>query len=151
MFRVLPALVLMLTAFSPMQVVQSLSDKNRVLLVFARAASDPLVQQQIKLLAHHSTEMKERDLVLLPLYLDNALPANADTLRELQSSPVSDAEQLSLRRQYKISQRDFAVVLLGKDGGEKFRSSTPVSIERINHIIDAMPMRQDEMKHKPPQ
>jgi hypothetical protein len=56
-----------------------------------------------------------------------------------------------MRNQYKIAPEAFVLILIGKDGEEKFRSSTPVTIERINHIIDAMPMRQDEMKRKPRQ
>jgi hypothetical protein len=151
MFRILPALALILTAFPTPQIVQSLADKNRVLLIFAPAASDPRAQQQITLLAHHSAEMNERDLVVLPIYLDNGPPRTGNALRELQIPPVSDVEQLSLRRQYKIGLRDFAAILLGKDGGEKLRSSTPLTIMRLNQTIDAMPMRQDEMKRKPPQ
>jgi hypothetical protein len=38
-------------------------------------------------------------------------------------------------------------VLLGKDGGEKLRSRTPVTMERLNTLIDAMPMRQQEVQN----
>ena len=40
----------------------------------------------------------------------------------------------------------FAAVLVGKDGGEKFRSEGPVSPEVLFEIIDAMPMRRREMR-----
>ena len=133
-----------------MQTVAGLVDRNRVLLVFAPSGQDPRVQTQIRLLSRHSAEMKERDLVLLPVFLQSGTPTGSDTLRELQPPPVSDAEQLALRRQYTIGQTDFAVVLLGKDGGEKFRSTTPVPVERLDQIIDAMPMRKNEMKQPRP-
>ena len=133
-----------------MQTLASLADKNRVLLVFAPSARDPRVSQQIKLLSHHSAERKERDLVLLPIFLDPTTPPDADTLRDLNPQPVPDVEQLTLRSRFHIAQKDFAVVLIGKDGGEKFRAATPVTLERLDHIIDAMPMRQNEIKRKPP-
>jgi hypothetical protein len=37
---------------------------------------------------------------------------------------------------------------VGKDGGEKLRSDTVVSPEQLFSIIDAMPMRKDEMKNQ---
>jgi hypothetical protein len=51
-----------------------------------------------------------------------------------------------LRRQFQVDDRRFTVVLLGKDGGEKFRSSKPVTIEKLDALIDAMPMRQQEVR-----
>ena len=41
------------------------------------------------------------------------------------------------------------MILIGKDGGEKQRWSEPVEPQEFFQIIDAMPMRQDEMKHSP--
>ncbi len=40
----------------------------------------------------------------------------------------------------------FQVLLIGKDGGVKMRSATPVAAERILSLIDSMPMRQQEMR-----
>jgi len=152
MMQLLSTLLLLLTT-APMlhpQILAPLVDRNRVLLLFAPSDNDPRIQSQLKLLAHHTAEMKDRDVVLIPVVTENGPPVAADTLRELQPPPVSDNEQLLLRRQYHISPGAFALILIGKDGEEKFRSSTPVTIERLNQIIDAMPMRQDEMKRKPP-
>lgn len=38
------------------------------------------------------------------------------------------------------------VILIGKDGGEKYRKSTILSNENLFAIIDAMPMCRTEMK-----
>ncbi len=40
----------------------------------------------------------------------------------------------------------FTFILIGKDGGEKYRSRDPVTLKTLYAIIDAMPMRQDEMR-----
>ncbi len=40
----------------------------------------------------------------------------------------------------------FQVLLIGKDGGIKMRSATPVAAEDILSLIDSMPMRQQEMR-----
>jgi hypothetical protein len=40
----------------------------------------------------------------------------------------------------------FSVVLIGKDGGEKLRRRTPLAPEELFAIVDAMPMRQAEVR-----
>jgi hypothetical protein len=39
-------------------------------------------------------------------------------------------------------------VLIGKDGGEKLRRTTPLSPEELFAIVDAMPMRRAEMRER---
>jgi hypothetical protein len=40
------------------------------------------------------------------------------------------------------------VILVGKDGTEKRREQTPIELADIFNQIDAMPMRQQEMKQR---
>jgi Domain of unknown function (DUF4174) len=47
---------------------------------------------------------------------------------------------------YQVSNRDFTVLLIGKDGFVKLRSKEIVSASRIYAFVDAMPMRKDEMR-----
>ena len=54
------------------------------------------------------------------------------------------------RREYNVQRGTFAAILVGKDGGEKFRSGEPVRPEILFDLIDAMPMRQREMQNKEP-
>lgn len=42
----------------------------------------------------------------------------------------------------------FLVILLGKDGEEKFRSPKPVALDKITKLIDEMPMRKDEVQER---
>jgi hypothetical protein len=44
----------------------------------------------------------------------------------------------------------FSVVLIGKDGGEKLRQGTPLAPAELFALVDAMPMRQAEMRERPP-
>ena len=60
-----------------------------------------------------------------------------------EDTPAEDA-----RKRFGIGGETFAVVLVGKDGGEKFRSTEPVEPEDLFDRIDAMPMRRREVREK---
>ena len=51
-----------------------------------------------------------------------------------------------LRNRYNVSAGDAAVLLVGKDGGVKIRQAHALSAETLFTTIDAMPMRQREMR-----
>ncbi len=61
---------------------------------------------------------------------------------------MSPDEQAAARRRFHVRPNDFTVILIGKDGGEKLRSHQPVSLDILRSTIDAMPMRQEEMRSK---
>jgi hypothetical protein len=144
LFALLPALAFAQNAPS----LASLKDKNRVLLVFAPSYKDPLFQQQVAMLQHHQEELKDRDLILIAVLVHAGNAAGPGTLRTLHAPTASDTDQLALRSRFHVPQDRFAVVLIGKDGGEKLQKHTPVTIEKLNSIIDAMPMRKDEMRSR---
>ena len=50
--------------------------------------------------------------------------------------------------QTQFGTRSFSIVLIGKDGGEKLRRTTPLSPEELFAIVDAMPMRRAEMRER---
>ena len=54
-----------------------------------------------------------------------------------------DFDEMS--QQFAVTSSGFQLLLLGKDGGVKLRSST-VSLEDIFSLIDTMPMRRSEMR-----
>jgi hypothetical protein len=62
--------------------------------------------------------------------------------------PLNSGQALSLRKQLFVPPGQFMVILIGKDGGEKFRQDRKVELKDIFKIIDVMPMRQQEMKKK---
>ena len=123
----------------------ALRDHNRVLVVFAPDSKDDRLRKQLAGLDEGS--MKERDLILIPV-----LAHWQESDRDLRSAhtPYTDApDQQYIYRQLHIDSADFTVILIGKDGGEKLRSRTPVSMEQLNQLIDSMPMRQQERKTRP--
>lgn len=128
------------------QTLSTLVNRSRVLLVFAPTALDGRYGQQLDAFSHHEAELRERDLVMIPL-IEQPGPANlSPALRALQPPHISDDEQLTIRRRFHIAANEFAVVLIGKDGGEKLRTTTPITVARLNRTIDSMPGRQDEMR-----
>ena len=60
--------------------------------------------------------------------------------------PFSQAEAADLRVHYRVTADDFLIVLIGKDGGEKFRSDRPDVLQDMFRLIDTMPIRREEMR-----
>ena len=59
--------------------------------------------------------------------------------------PMAATDASRLRARFDVAETDFAVVLVGKDGGEKLRSDQPIALSEVFTVIDAMPMRRREM------
>ena len=95
----------------------------RQLLIFGVEAQPALVQQQIELLAVVKAEVEDRDIKI---------------------TVVRGATQLN--KKYDIKPGSFTIILVGKDGGEKHRSASIMQPKQLFTIIDAMPMRQSEMR-----
>jgi hypothetical protein len=131
-------LTLLMLPQQPSRSLASLVDTNRVLLVFAPSDDDTRFARQLALLHGHAAEMKDRDLVLVVNLVKGAAPAPY----------AADSDQLATRHRFHIASDAFAAILLGKDGDEKLRAATPIAIEQLDRTIDAMPMRQQEMKEK---
>ena len=104
--------------------------KNRLLLIFAPSAFEGMYKEQLRLLEGLKPEFEERDLLLGEFPEDEAGELNAAKLRD----------------EFNVVPDGFTVLLVGKDGSEKFRSEDPVSAEEIFRRIDAMPMRRREMR-----
>ena len=110
--------------------------QSRPLLVFAPKPNDAQLGIQLRILDEHAAEAHDRQLI--PVALPYAAPATTTV-------QFTDVEAEALRRHFHIAPSDFVVILVGKDGGPKLRSSKPLSMSKLNGTIDAMPMRQDEM------
>lgn len=66
--------------------------------------------------------------------------------RDIEITQVK--EDSNLLSQFGVASNQFTIILIGKDGGEKFRSLKPETTETLFATIDAMPMRKSEMKKK---
>ncbi len=117
-----------------------LKDQYRPLLIFAPTPNDPGLLAQLTQLRHEAPGLEQRQVLLIAVPYRNPAPT------ELALTPA-DAE--AARRRFHIAPTDFVVMLIGKDGGEKLRSHKPVRWDRLRNTIDAMPMRQQEMRQQP--
>ncbi len=113
---------------------------NRLLLVFAPSASDGRAGRQRELLEGRRAGLEHRDLLEFRLVEDGP--------GEAENGPVSPRESARLRRAFDVVDGSFALVLVGKDGGAKFRSDEPLPARDIFDRIDAMPMRRREMREQ---
>ncbi|CCD87477.1 hypothetical protein; putative secreted protein [Bradyrhizobium sp. ORS 285] len=103
--------------------------KNRVLVV--TGPDDDDTQQQRRIYKAAKAGMSERAIVLLEAVDDSVAS------RQLRAALSSD-------------NRRFTVTLIGKDGHTALASHTPISAEDLFKRVDAMPMRQDEMRRARP-
>jgi hypothetical protein len=122
----------------------------RPLLIFA-AAADENLRQQMQLLAQQKQEIEARQILVIPVLLDQSTEGKEDKswsgdLPEADLAEMNTAEAEAARRRFHNGRNDFTVILVGKDGGEKLRSRTPVTMERLIKLIDSMPTRQKEFR-----
>jgi hypothetical protein len=139
--KVLVAMTLGLAApYGPAQSADLTSYRwqQRLLLVFAAHPSDPDCMVFAKELSASRDALQDRDLVLGRIFEQGPSQLGARPL------PPEDAQ--SLHRRFGIRPATFTVVLIGKDGGVKMKREGRVDLEAIFARIDAMPMRQQEMR-----
>lgn len=94
----------------------------RPVLVFAPSSEDPRLVEQLTRFEAARPAMEERRIAVI-----------------VDTEAGSD-----LRRRF--GPDTFTVILVGLDGGEKFRRDGPVQFETLAKRIDRMPMRRREMR-----
>ncbi len=111
--------------------------KNRVLLMFA-SPDDPELTNQRDTLSRHEAELADRDMVVFAVVGD-------DQIVPLYGDAPPAAQAARLREQFEVSSGDgFTALLVGKDGGVKWRKNRPAIPQELFGLIDAMPMRRNE-------
>jgi hypothetical protein len=109
--------------------------KNRILVLNAPENSESL-NKQLRWIMETKNEFVDRDMILVILQNDGG---------EINGTKCSKEAFRFLSNKYQRD-GDFALYLIGKDGGVKMRKGTPVNPIEIYQLIDTMPMRQREMK-----
>lgn len=112
--------------------------KNRLLLVFAPNENNPTYQKQMQLFQAQQADFSERDLLLVEILTEGTSRASGKV--------IDEADVTKVRSRFQVSPQDFRVILVGKDGTQKRSDSKPVEAKVIFNEIDAMPMRQQEMR-----
>ncbi len=114
--------------------------KNRLLFIFAPNRNHPMFDSLHDSLSAQKAEVADRDLVIFEILESEPSSMN--------SKPLASEATLSLRKRYKVNQGEFAVLLIGKDGGIKLNRQNETRLEDIFALIDAMPMRREEIRQK---
>jgi hypothetical protein len=109
--------------------LQAQKSNYRRLLIFAQDSSNVRFVKQNETMQKDIPGCVERDLVI-----ENYLMANGAK---------------TIFNQYQIFSPEFNILLIGKDGLVKLRSKEVLPASRIFAIIDAMPMRKDEIRRSP--
>jgi hypothetical protein len=111
--------------------------KFRPVLVFAPDAADVNLARQKAAVQSQAGAFRARNILVVYVVGDKV---------SQQFGPGPGAEASVLRRKYGVDRDEFHAILVGKHGGVKLKSPSPLSAERLSSVIDAMPMRQDEMR-----
>ena len=110
--------------------------QHRILLLFSPSADHMLLQQQVDLWQANVAGLNERDILIFHVFPDQVKGADAWD---------GEAPQ-KLRQQYQVESHEFCVILIGKDGSEKMRTYELLPQKELYAVVDAMPMRQREMR-----
>lgn len=114
--------------------------QHRILLVFAPSTDSSQYRQQMQAWQADAAEIDDRDLKLVQIL--------GTGQSQVDGRSLSSASAQRLRQQFGIALEEFAVILVGKDGTEKQRSQTSMDLAMLFRTIDAMPMRQREMRSR---
>lgn len=114
-------------------------NRARPVLVFSGPADDPATTDQIKRFRKSREALDDRQMTVFVV--------SANGVRTLAGGRApSSLDADALRSAYGVKAERFAVVLVGKDGGEKFRGGEAVSASRLIDLVDEMPMRRNEAR-----
>ena len=115
--------------------------QNRPLLLFAPSVEDSRLQRTSDNLQRRRCELDDRHMIIGVIL--------AQGQSRLDDQPLSASDAVALRERYAIDRDQFAAILIGKDGSEKYRRYDVPELDGIFALIDGMPMRQDEMSQNP--
>jgi Domain of unknown function (DUF4174) len=113
--------------------------KKRPLVVFAPGNGNASLSQQRDIVAQNRGGFAARDIVIVYVVGDSVSS-------DLRGGPGLSADVL--RKRYGVASGAFRAVLVGKDGGAKLSSGAPLASSTLFGTIDAMPMRQDEIRKR---
>ena len=113
--------------------------ENRLILLFG-SISESKIEKQITELEKDTEGIADRDLMVFHI--------EGEKVRFLQQSSTSSLSGNRLRNRYSIPEDECRYILIGKDGDVKLNSKDFVPNEDLFSVIDAMPMRQREMRNR---
>ena len=139
-FTVICAILVIISAGDAALDLSQYKWKNRLLFVFAPNISHPSLIDLNYDMSVQKEEILDRDLVVFQIY------ETGSSFQDINEIDHAMADQL--RREFRVSPGLLTVILVGKDGGVKLRQNEQVNFKQIFLLIDAMPMRREEMRRK---
>jgi len=115
--------------------------EKRIVLIFTPNSTNTMYQNQLRTFLNHRSGFEERDLITFQLF--------GKGKGKLSEQTLSSENVQELYRQFGIGKNEFTVILIGKDGSEKLRTTDLLPVRKLFSVIDAMPMRQRELKNRP--
>lgn len=115
----------------------------RPLLVFSPSATDARLRRQAALVDAAADDMMDRFVLFTPVVADEK---RVNPPLDAPWTTLPEREAASVRQRYEIADGTFAVLLLDEDGRVFLRSTSPVSADRLNAVIDRTARRQAEMR-----
>lgn len=115
--------------------------ERRPLLLFAPTNSDPRLVETLSRIDADRCDVLDRDMVV------GVVVGEGTSTLDGQVIDTQQTQQLMSR--YGVGDTNFTVVLIGKDGGEKWRIDDVPSLRTVFAVIDGMPMRSREMAADP--
>lgn len=112
--------------------------KNRLVLVFGEGANSPSIKKKQALFTKVEQDREERQIKIIYVLPNICSVENPSSEIGLNPNKVRDY--------FGVDENFEGVILVGKDGGEKYRKQGVVAPQQIFDLIDGMPMRQAEMK-----
>ncbi len=122
----------------PLASLAAFRGTHRLLLVLAPAVQSPAYESQMLQFTDTDEARAARDLLIAQVLFEGASRVGKQALGE--------ADATALRAHFGVEDDGFLAVLIGKDGTEKERYDAPVAAAAVFEAIDAMPMRQREMR-----
>ncbi len=113
---------------------------DRLVLLFAPDSSNVAFHQQLTLLTAEMEKVTDRNLVFYKIFTEKGFAPDDKSLKM--------EEVRALRQYFDVPENRFTLILIGKDGTEKLRRWEVTKPGEIFDRIDAMPMRQAEIRRE---
>jgi hypothetical protein len=114
--------------------------KNRILLVFAPTPDDVRYEEQVQEIEAERDGADDRDILLFGIFEEG--PSFA------ADRAISSEESARARARFDVSDTEFGLRLVDKDGTEILRSSEPLTADDVFRAVDITDLRWREARQK---
>lgn len=114
--------------------------KHRVLIIGHESNDTQFLNKQLELLNKDKVGYEERKLLIIGI--------NEKGYQIYKENSASFINTTKPYKDLKLGASDHTILLIGLDGGIKYRSKDTMTTRQLFSIIDGMPMRQSEIRNK---